>query len=118
MKAPFSRPKSSLSSRPVGIAAQLSLTKGFERRGLRLWIARAINSFPVPVSPWISTVESVGATVSTSSSTLRSGALCPTISEKLISLRSSSLEEDFTPAGLVFNCSICRLRRNCLLDGV
>ena len=38
-------------------------------RGLRSWMARAISSLPVPVSPWISTVESVGATVSTCFST-------------------------------------------------
>src|SRR5207302_1579674 len=35
VNAPFSCPKSSLSSKPVGIAAQFSFTKGFERRGLK-----------------------------------------------------------------------------------
>src|SRR5260370_218056 len=51
VNAPFSWPKSSRSSNPLGMAAQFSFTKVFERRGLRLWMARAINSFPVPVSP-------------------------------------------------------------------
>ena len=69
VNAPFSWPNSSLSSRPVGIAAQFSLTNVRALRPLRLWIARAISSLPVPVSPWMSTVESVGATISTCWST-------------------------------------------------
>ena len=40
-------------------------------RGLRRWMARASSSLPVPVSPWISTVASVGATVSICFSTWR-----------------------------------------------
>src|SRR5438445_8695744 len=90
VNAPFSWPNSSLSSNPVGIAAQFSFTKAFERRGLRLWIARAISSFPVPVSPEIRTVESVGATVSASLSTRRSTALLPTMSSKFRSVLISS----------------------------
>src|SRR6266513_2490098 len=35
VNAPFSCPTSSLSSKPVGIAAQFSFTTGFERRGLK-----------------------------------------------------------------------------------
>ena len=69
VNAPFSWPNSSLSSRPVGMAAQFSLTNVRPRRPLRLWMARAISSLPVPVSPWINTVESVGATISTCFST-------------------------------------------------
>jgi len=46
-------------------AAQLTLINGRSRRGLRLWIARAMRSFPVPVSPEMSTVEPVGATTLT-----------------------------------------------------
>ena len=42
-------------------------------------IARAISSFPVPVSPSSSTVESLGATVWTSSRTCLSAGLSPTI---------------------------------------
>src|SRR6266478_4231785 len=40
VNAPFSWPKSSLSSNPVGMAAQFSFTNVFARRGLRLWMAR------------------------------------------------------------------------------
>ena len=43
VKAPFSWPNSSLSSSPVGIAAQLILTKVRSRRGLRSCSARAIE---------------------------------------------------------------------------
>src|SRR5205823_5083760 len=61
-RPPFSCPNSSLSRRPVGMAAQLSLTNVRPLRGLRSCRARAISSLPVPVSPRMSTVESVGAT--------------------------------------------------------
>jgi len=39
----------------LGIAAQLRATKRWLRRGLPSSMAFAITSFPVPVSPWIST---------------------------------------------------------------
>ncbi len=51
VNAPFSWPNSSLSSKPVGMAAQFNFTKAFDFRELRLWTARAISSLPVPVSP-------------------------------------------------------------------
>ena len=35
----------------------MSLIKGRWARGLRVWTAWATSSFPVPVSPWIITVE-------------------------------------------------------------
>ena len=62
VKAPFTWPKSSLSSRLSGIAAQLTATKGPRPRGDSPWRARATSSFPVPLSPRIRTVVSVGAT--------------------------------------------------------
>ena len=46
-----------------GMAAQFSFTNGGCRRLLFLWIACAISSLPVPVSPSMRTVESVGATI-------------------------------------------------------
>ncbi len=46
-------------------------------------MARATSSFPVPVSPVIRTVESVLATLLTSTSTRRSGAEEPTISSNI-----------------------------------
>src|SRR6266404_4187930 len=66
VKAPRSCPNNSLSRRPAGIAAQFTLTRLRLRRGLSSWIARAITSLPVPVSPAIKTVAFVGATASTS----------------------------------------------------
>ena len=90
VNAPFSWPNSSLSTRPAGRAEQLSLISGLSFRRERLWTARAISSFPVPVSPRISTVESVGATCFTLASTLRSTAEPPMISSKLYSLLISS----------------------------
>ena len=44
---------SSLSRSPVGMAAQFKVMKGKFLRGLILRMARATNSFPVPVSPKI-----------------------------------------------------------------
>ena len=62
VKAPRSWPNSSDSTRVSGSAQQLTATKGPPARGLASWMKRAINSLPVPVSPWISTVASVPAT--------------------------------------------------------
>src|SRR5712691_7581311 len=61
VNAPRSWPKSSDSRRPLGMAAQLILTKVRSWRGLRLWMARAKSSLPVPVSPRRRTVVPKGA---------------------------------------------------------
>ena len=61
MNAPRMWPNSSLSRMCSLRAAQLSGTNGRFLRGLFWWIALATSSLPVPVSPWISTVASVGA---------------------------------------------------------
>ena len=45
------------------MAAQFSLMKLRSLRRLMLWMARAIRSLPVPVSPVMRTVESVSATM-------------------------------------------------------
>ena len=68
------------------MAAQLSLENGPERRRLRSWTARASNSLPVPVSPSMMTVLSVGLTISTCSSTRRSAGLVPTILDVMESM--------------------------------
>src|SRR4029077_17287058 len=65
VKAPRSRPNSSLSMSEAGIAAQLTTTKGRDRRGLPRWIARASSSLPAPVLTQSKTVASVEATSST-----------------------------------------------------
>ncbi len=62
MKAPFSWPNSSVSSRFAGIAAQLMLTKGPSARLLATCCMRANLSLPVPDSPSSSTVVLVEAT--------------------------------------------------------
>ncbi len=80
VNAPRSWPKRSLSSRPAGIAAQFIFTIRRLLRPLRLWMARAISSLPVPVSPRISTVLSLGATISTCLRTLNIASLRPMIS--------------------------------------
>jgi hypothetical protein len=48
------------------MAAQLMATNGFSFRGLKLWMAWAISSLPVPLSPVISTLLPEPATFSMS----------------------------------------------------
>ncbi len=62
VNAPFSWPNSSDSINSAGTAAQFSVTNAFSRRGDFSWIARATNSFPVPVSPRMQTRVSLAAT--------------------------------------------------------
>ena len=79
VKAPFSYPKSSLSTRSLGRAAQFSFSKGPRLRGLARWIARATSSFPEPLSPVMSTFASLRATFATSARTCSIARLSPTI---------------------------------------
>ncbi len=65
------------------MAAQFTPMNARSARLDRLWMARAINSFPVPVSPRIKTVESEAATLSTWRSTLRSASEEPTMSSNI-----------------------------------
>ncbi len=96
MKAPFSCPKSSDAISEGEIAAQLTRMNARAERFDRLWIARAINSFPVPVSPETRTVESVGATFATCANTLRSAAEDPTISSNIEERSISSRNATFS----------------------
>ena len=59
---PFSCPKSSLSISWGDTAPQLSGRNGDFFLRLKSWIVCAASSFPVPLSPVISTVAEVGAT--------------------------------------------------------
>jgi hypothetical protein len=68
---PLVWPKSSLSSRVSGSAPQLIERNGPSARCERLWMYRATTSLPVPLSPWINTVDPVGATTSASLRTSR-----------------------------------------------
>jgi hypothetical protein len=103
VNAPRSWPNSSLSINSGGIAAQLTLTNGPFETALLRWIARAISSLPVPLSPVISTRLRVGATfaicrlrssitgVPPSSSQRASAALRNSSSSRAIRRRSSAL---------------------------
>src|SRR5258705_3197564 len=59
----------------------------------RVWIARAINSFPVPVSPRIRIVESEDATLETWCSTFPSASEEPTMSSNIESRSICSRRE-------------------------
>ena len=78
VNAPFSWPKSSVSSSVSGIAAQLIATNGASARGLSACSERANSSLPVPLSPSSSTVVSVAAARCSDANTLRSDGSSPT----------------------------------------
>jgi hypothetical protein len=61
VNAPRTCPKSSLSNSCAGTAEQLMATKAASARGLRSCSARATSSFPVPLSPVMSTEMSAPA---------------------------------------------------------
>src|ERR1700677_3632511 len=86
------------------MAAQFNFMNARPHRELRLWIARAINSLPVPVSPSIRTVESVGATRSTCSSTASRAGLLPMICSNLRRLSSWSPDLDLPKASTEISC--------------
>ena len=84
VKAPFSWPNSSLSRSDSVSAAQLKATHGPRlREASAAWRAWATSSLPVPVSPWISTVEPSGPTCSIRSKILRIFGLFETMLWKL-----------------------------------
>src|SRR5207244_9852312 len=62
LKAPFSYPNSSLSTRCSGRAAQFTSTNALLQRRECSWMVRATSSFPLPVSPTIRTAASWRAT--------------------------------------------------------
>jgi hypothetical protein len=61
-------------------AEQFWTTNGFLARGPWAWMARATSSLPVPLSPWISTVDSLFTIFSSRRSISRTVGLEPTIS--------------------------------------
>ena len=106
VNAPFSWPNSSLSSSAGGHRGAVDLDEGAIAPAAAL-VDRARNSsLPVPVSPRTSTVEPVGATTSTSSSTWRSAPLSPTIESKWCSLRISLSKNEYFTLSCPLSCSI------------
>ena len=77
VNAPRAWPNSSLSSRCSGSAAQFTATNDRSARGPLVWIASATSSFPVPVSPEISTDEVASAICAMSARSCRIGRLLP-----------------------------------------
>jgi len=63
VNAPRTWPKTHSQTAPLGIEAQFTRTSGRPLRALKSWIARATSSLPLPDSPRIMTLASVGATV-------------------------------------------------------
>ena len=79
VNAPRSCPKSRLSARVSGRAAQSTTTNGFSLRVEFLWMERANSSLPVPVSPTSSTLMSLVAAWATESRQESMGRLLPMI---------------------------------------
>jgi hypothetical protein len=75
VNAPLTEPNNSLSMSSRGRAAQLTLMILFLLRGLNVWMRSAMTSLPVPLSPVMSTVTSLGAMRSTVRTTPRMAAL-------------------------------------------
>ena len=90
VKAPFSWPNISDSTRSRGMAAQLSLMYGPRTRCEPRWMSDAATSFPVPDSPVMSTRASVGAMRAIISCTCSTAGLRPTISSPSPSSSSST----------------------------
>ena len=65
------------------MAAQLTGTNGRSPRLLFAWMALATSSLPVPLSPVMSTVASVGATLTMRPSTSRTACERPTMFSNL-----------------------------------
>ena len=120
VNAPFSCPKSSLSIRLGGSAAQFTRTSARDRRRLRSWTARPNSSLPVPVSPSSNTAQLSGATCASRSRASRITELWPTISSKSWTVLISSLRQTLSAVNRWLSCWIsamlarsaesCRLR--------
>ena len=91
VKAPFSWPNNSLSSSVSGSAPTLTAMKGLDFRPLSTCSARATSSFPVPLSPSMSTVAVTGAICSTWTITSRTASLSPMSPVRLWSRRRSRI---------------------------
>jgi hypothetical protein len=73
-------------------------------------MARAINSLPVPVSPWMSTVESVLATFDTCAKTPCRAGDEPTISSNIDARSTSSRSEVLVAHPLLGSLAVVDVR--------
>src|SRR5690606_4543360 len=73
VKAPFSWPKSSRSASDGEIAPQLIARNGAPARALLLCTVRAMTAFPLPLSPTLRTLASVGAARTTARAISKAG---------------------------------------------
>ncbi len=96
VKAPFSWPNSSDSSRVSVRAAQETATNGPSARGLSAWMARASTSLPLPDSPRTRMVEAARAAVRASSNTDCMAGLFDTRSRKRYSRLSACRRTAFS----------------------
>ena len=102
VNAPRSCPNNSLSSSCGDNAAQCTVTNFALFRRLKLWIACAASSFPVPLSPSMRTFADDGATCLIVSSTSRSATDSPM-------MFSSPYRSSICCRNARFSCSIFRL---------
>ena len=110
VNAPFSCPNNCESINSWGIAPQLTRMNGPAARGERLWIARATNSLPEPVSPKMSTGTSERATSSTRSMTAWRPDSTPTIVSPSL-LRPRRLRSDRLSASAASRRAAISLKR-------
>ena len=94
VKAPLTWPKSWDSSRSTGMEPLLTATKDLSTRGDAEWMALAMSSLPVPLSPVMRTVEREGATWATRSKTETMRSLLPMMLREIVALLERALELD------------------------
>src|SRR5690606_27475822 len=105
---PFSCPNNSESIVPSGIEPQLMAINCPCLRGLRWWIILENDSFPLPLSPVISTDISVGATCMATFTALFSKGELPIIPNRNLRLCISASE-------MVISNSFSNKRRSCAI---
>ena len=85
-------PKSVDSSSSDGTAPVLTGTNGLSRRGELAWIALAMSSLPVPLSPWMQHGRAAGRNLRDEVEEPQHGSLLPTMFSKLVALLQGALE--------------------------
>ena len=108
VKAPFSWPNSTDSTRFSGIAPQLTVWSCFLPRGEAAWIAWATISLPEPLSPSISTETRARAALAAIASAVRNWGAEPTISSKPSALAIFSESGRSSPAFLRRSVALLR----------